>query len=183
MRIDITDKLCHWVKAKNQDEAFDILRNIMHQRKIIGSKGFVKGKFDCVCFTESPYTEFHKQNHRYEKYGVMVSKELVFKNGGRPVIYQTEHEFNFLPEELKWRHVTFNPPKIDFTWEREWRINASEMEVTPEDFLFLVPCAEAGDLLWTEYIDEKYRTCCSALEENDDYGKSWVPKPFRYRVI
>jgi len=183
MRIDITNELCHWIKAKTDDEAIDILCNIMSQRKIVGSNGFVKGAYDCVCFTESPYSEFHKQKHRYKKYGVLVTKNWAFSKGGRPVIYQTEEEFHSLPEELRWRHVTFNPPNIDFTWEREWRINSSEIEVTPEDFLFLVPREEIAQCLGTQYITEEYRLCCSPLEENDDYGKNWEPKPFRYRVI
>ncbi|MBU3068269.1 hypothetical protein KOI40_00375 [Aestuariicella sp. G3-2] len=183
MRLDITENLCHWIKASSDDEAVDRICSIISQRKILGANGFVKGSFDCVCFTESPYIEFHKQKHRYRKYGVMVSKEWVFKNGGRPVIYQPENEYHLLPESLKWRHVSFEPPHIDFSWEREWRINKKEIDVTPEEFLFLVPSEEIGNLLWTEYVDDKYRNCCGALEENDDYGKNWVPAPFRYRVI
>ena len=183
MRLDIAPDLCHWIKATSDDQAIEHLCSIMAQRKILGANGFVKGAFDCICFTEAPYIEFHKQKHRYKRYDVMVSKEWVFNRGGRPVIYQPENEYHLLPDCLKWRHVSFDPPKVDFTWEREWRINQKEVDVTPEDFLFLVPSEEIGELLSTEYVDEEYRICCSALEENDKYGENWEPAPFRYRVI
>jgi len=45
------------------------------------------------------------------------------------VIYQTDNDFNILPEELRWRHVRYEPAgdqAIDFTWEREWRMHCDE---------------------------------------------------------
>ena len=58
----------------------------------------------------------------------MVDKAWLFKQGGRPAIYQPAKEFDLLHEEQKYRHVTYNPAKgIDYTWEREWRLHADEL--------------------------------------------------------
>ena len=47
---------------------------------------------------------------------------------GRPVIYQPDPEFDDLPESHRWRHVQFDLSReIDFTWEREWRIQADQL--------------------------------------------------------
>lgn len=64
---------------------------------------------------------------RYSMCGIVVPKQWLFELGGRPVIYQTDEEYFGLPEEYRWRHVRFDPPNgVDFTWEREWRIQTDE---------------------------------------------------------
>ena len=51
-----------------------------------------------------------------------------FELGGRPVIYQKDEEFYDLPENYRWRHVRFDPSNgVDYTWEREWRIQIDEL--------------------------------------------------------
>jgi len=72
----------------------------------------------------------------------LVTKEWIFKEGGRPVIYQTDEEFNELPETHRWRHVRYDPlsdPPIDFTWEREWRINCEELHFDSDVASIVVP--------------------------------------------
>ena len=119
MRVDISEYLYHWIRAESEEDAINNLCNIIENRKLLGGNGFIRGNHTCICFTETPMNLFHKTESRYKKFGVRLSKEHVFDKGGRPVIYQHDNEYKNLPENLKWRHVSFCPPKIDFTWERE----------------------------------------------------------------
>jgi len=49
-------------------------------------------------------------------------KQSVFEVGGRPVIYLPDAEAAWIPAEEKWRHVRYEHGQVDFTHEREWRI-------------------------------------------------------------
>ncbi|CAQ45894.1 conserved hypothetical protein [Stenotrophomonas maltophilia K279a] len=54
----------------------------------------------------------------------------LFEQGARPVIYQPAAEFHDLPASHAWRHMTYEPdrdPPIDFTWEREWRLQTEQL--------------------------------------------------------
>lgn len=61
----------------------------------------------------------------------MVSKRWLFTQGGRPVIYQTNVEYDQLPESHRWRHMLYDIREgfsySDFSWEREWRIRVDEL--------------------------------------------------------
>jgi hypothetical protein len=83
----------------------------------------------------------------------MFEKKWIFKKGGRPVIYQSDGEFQELPDRMKWRHARYEPhgnPPIDFTWEREWRIN-SELEFGPDTGAIVVP-----DVKWVERLVQEH---------------------------
>ena len=183
MREDISNYLFHWVKAKTDDEAFDKLSSIIKDQKLLGSNGFIKGNFNCICFTETPLNQFHKESSRYKKFGVKIKKNWLFEQGARPVIYQTDSEFNLLPNELRWKHVRFEPPKIDFSWEREWRINLSEFKISSLNTSIVVPSNVFGELLWSEHHCDKYRTCISAVTESEWDKYNIEPKPFKFEVL
>ena len=127
-RQDIADYLIHFTKGINTEDAFFRLQKIISEQTLIGGDGFIKGGYRCVCFSEAPlsclsdglinYSDFS----RYSPFGIMVHKAWLYERGGRPVIYQSEDEFYLLPDELQWKHVLYEPPKVDFSWEREWRI-------------------------------------------------------------
>ena len=126
-RVDISKYLIHFTKGQNLKDAFNNLTSIVNSFTIIGSKNLIKGSFNCICFSEVPLgciTNGLINDEYYSKYspfGIMVRKDWLFYFGGRPVIYQTEEEYDLLGEEAKWRHVTYNPlldPPVDFTWER-----------------------------------------------------------------
>ncbi len=107
----------------------------------------IKGNYYCVCFTEAPENEFHKVRTKYKPFGIQVPKRWLFQKGGRPVIYQTDEEYDLLPNELKWRHVRYEPngdSPVDFTWEREWRLGEFELELEPEYIRVLLPSEEWG---------------------------------------
>jgi hypothetical protein len=72
----------------------------------------------------------------------MFEKNWIFERGGRPVIYQPDSDFDLLPEDLRWRHVRFEPTGekvIDWTWEREWRVRCDELAFTPAYAVIVVP--------------------------------------------
>lgn len=135
MRADLTNELIHFIKGASEEDAYQTLVSILRDKCLIGSTGRIRGAYRCVCFTELPRTLLQHQGFvnqfgttRYKKFGIMLPKEWLFEHGGRPVIYQTDEEFNDLPESHRWRHVRFDPLNgVDFTWEREWRIQIDEL--------------------------------------------------------
>lgn len=155
-----------------------VLKKILTEGKIAGSNRFIRGNHRCVCFTEAPISELaalfslariaEEPSHqtRYEPYGIAVKKDWLFEKGGRPVIYQSDSEYTSLPTNLQYRHVRYEPGnQIDFTWEREWRIQADELIITPNNTLIVVPTApEAFEL--TQYFCE---------QEPDDFDDEGMP--------
>ena len=158
VRRDLGHLLFHFTRSVSPDptdpapvasmSAFDVLQQILRERQLIGSGRWIRGGHRCVCFTEAPIAELAsvfalggssaETNPRYEPYGVAVRKEWLFERGGRPVIYQTDAERVSLPQGLQWRHARYEPPHIDFTWEREWRLCTDILKLEPQDTLVVV---------------------------------------------
>lgn len=134
--------------------ASSVLKKILYEEKLLGTSCWTHGE-DTICFTESPIQEFNSvfslvtiassqaERPRYEPYGIAVSKKWLFEQGGRPVIYDHPDAFSGYPQSLRYRFVQYNPSDgIDFTWEREWRIKASELKLDPKHTLVVVPTSE-----------------------------------------
>ena len=147
-RRDISDKLIHFTKGENYEEAFRRLQSILKEGRILGTNAKIKGCYHCVCFTEAPLTSLPgglvnpTMYTRYTPFGVQIEKRWIFEHGGRPVIYQTDEEFDQLPEHLRWRHARYEPNReqpIDFTWEREWRIQCTSLGIDPSYAELVVP--------------------------------------------
>jgi hypothetical protein len=111
--------------------AFDVLKEILASATIRGSgnEGHVKGNRPAVCLSEIPLSAMHQfaqppseETARYRFYGIALSKQSVFEVGGRPVIYLPGAEAGWIPPEEKWRHVRYEHGQVDFTHEREWRL-------------------------------------------------------------
>lgn len=158
------------------NRASAVLDKILKEGKLRGSAYKIRGGHKCVCFTESPITELNatfsmvsiandpSQHTRYEPYGIAVKKDWLLSKGGRPVIYQPDKEYDLLPEELRYRHVRYDPADgIDFTWEREWRIKTDELILEPEKTLVIVPTAN-------EAFDIMYENSTPELNSVDDEG-------------
>ncbi|MFZ2362416.1 MAG: hypothetical protein WA040_23960 [Anaerolineae bacterium] len=152
-RNDLSDYLIHFTKGDSLEAAFVCLRKIMAERRLLGSNSLIKGGYSCVCFSEAPLTalqnglmnpQFYSQ---YSPFGVLVHKYWLFQQGGRPVIYQPDDEFSVLPESHRWRHVRYEPPKIDFSWEREWRIPCVSLSFDQSTASIVVPNTE-----WAQYM-------------------------------
>lgn len=161
-RKDISNKLIHFTSG-NSIEAFKRLNGIIKEQHIDACQR-VRGGFKCVCFTEAPLASLHdglvnaNAYSRYAPFGIIFDKKYIFDRGGRPVIYQTEHEFWQLPDSLKWRHVRYEPDAIDFTWEREWRIQCENLEISPETAGIVVPNQYWAERIMRKYnIDEDYK--------------------------
>jgi hypothetical protein len=164
-RIDISQDLIHFTKDETKEAAFKRLQKIIRERKLFGGTNLIKGKYRCVCFSEAPLTSLaaglinEDYYSTYSPFGVMVSKQWLFEQGGRPVIYQPNSEFRLLPESHRWRHVTFDiRPAFsfsDFTWEREWRIRCDELPFDHKSARIVVPDARWAARLIREHDDEQ----------------------------
>jgi hypothetical protein len=159
-RSDISDKLIHFTKGQSDESAFENLRSMINAGVVLGSNNCIRGGHKCVCFTEAPIdtcrSGFVNQNNfsRYSLFGLMFSKQWIFAQGGRPVIYQSEQEFDALPEGVRWRHVRYEPnadKPIDFTWEREWRVPLENMSFDPSVAIVVVPSAVWAQQLMDEH--------------------------------
>lgn len=169
MRQDISRFLVHFTKASSVESAYDVLRRILREKTVLGSSRFVRGGTTCVCFSEAPLgaLEHGLINStgfsRYSPYGLQFEKEWIFSLGGRPVIYQPEHEFAQLSRTHEWRHVRLDlgSSTVDFTWEREWRLPRTELRFSERDVTVVLPDDEARD----RFIQDV---------ENDSFYEAWA---------
>ncbi len=152
--------MIHFTKGATHEEAFERLRTIVNQGKLLGSVERIRGQHGCVCFTEAPLCSLQHgfvnptAYSRYSPFGVIFDKKHIFSLGGRPVIYQPEEEYDHLPDSHKWRHVRYDPladPPIDFTWEREWRLKCNELALEPSQAGLVVPSA-----IWAERLESEH---------------------------
>lgn len=185
-RRDINENLTHWIKAESYEDAFRSLVSIASEAQLVGNNGRIKGGFNCVCFTEAPEDVFHAIDTRYQPFGIQIKKTWLANKGGRNVIYQPDTEFDLLPDELKWRHVRYEPnanPPIDFSWEREWRVRTNCLTLEPADVSLLVPDSSWHQRLLEEHENEEHwRIHAEAVA----YGEEWMlqhPRPLEYRVV
>ncbi len=165
MRADISDNLVHFTGPQdNWNEAFSRLRSIIIECRIRGGNGMIRSGDRCVCFTEAPLPSLRNglvnpSNYgRYSIFGIIIEKSWLFDRGGRPVIYQSEAEYSTLPEELRWRHVRYEPTeenRIDFTWEREWRIMCDDLQILPNEVAIVVPSADWAYALMHDHEQEQ----------------------------
>ncbi|MCB9164993.1 MAG: hypothetical protein H6592_11295 [Flavobacteriales bacterium] len=143
-RKDLSSHLIHFTKGNSKEEAFERLKTILRGGYLKPGKGMIRSSEECVCFTETPLeavaSGFNGRygQRRYSDFGIMFSKEAIYNEGGRPVIYQPESEYTQLPQSIRYRHVRYEPPQIDFTWEREWRLK-SDLYFNPGDAYVVLP--------------------------------------------
>jgi hypothetical protein len=148
--------------------AFDVLKEILSSGTIRGSgnEGYVKGNRRAVCLSEIPLSAMHQfaeppseETARYRFYGVALSKQSVFEIGGRPVIYLPDAEGAWIPAEEKWRHVRYEHGQVDFTHEREWRVQG-DVDLTAMRGLYVIvwSASEAKELVkFATPLDSKIR--------------------------
>jgi hypothetical protein len=149
IRDDLSNKLIHLVRGDTMEEAFKKWTSILSQSQLLGGTGFIKDKYKCICFTETPISKLgyilanpDVATMRYRPLGVMVDKKWIYANGGRPVIYQPDSDYEKLPMELRYRHVRFDldaERAIDFTWEREWRLHATSLDLKTSSTTVILP--------------------------------------------
>lgn len=147
IRADLSTKLIHLTRTVDNVSADVRFNQILTQGKLIGSDRDVRGGLKVVAFTESPISMFASilanakaLDMRYAPLGVMVDKTWLYKQGGRPVIYESNAEFDDLPESKQHLHVRYEPDRnIDYSWEREWRIKCDSLTLDPKATTVVVP--------------------------------------------
>jgi len=163
-RTDISNFLIHFTKSESQEEAFRRLQKIVLERTLIGTGTLIKGGYPCICFSEAPLTSLKSglvnPNYcsRYSPFGILVTKAWLFQRGGRPVIYESNEEYYSLPDSNKWRHMLYDPcrnPPIDFSWEREWRIQCEYLHFERNEASIVLPDESWANRLINEYESEQ----------------------------
>lgn len=97
---------------------------------------------------------------KYQPYGVTVDKRWLFKKGGRPVICGPDSDFPLLPEAMRYRHVRFeinDTGSIDYTSEREWRIQTDELSFLPDEVTIVVPDRRAKKAFEKKFAYDGWR--------------------------
>jgi hypothetical protein len=152
-RSDMSSYVTHLTREHGSDNPLDTLLKIIVDRKLIGSnnKGFIQGNDRAVCFQDAPLpgivqnvyqNQVQESKIRYRGFGLMFSKDYVFKRGARPVIYETKQEAKEKFSSELWRVVTFDLNDdtnfIDWTHEREWRVKG-DFEFELEEVIIVIP--------------------------------------------
>ena len=183
LRDDLSNKLIHLTRGDDYQQAATRFNSIIANGRIEGGTTTIRGAYRCVCFSEAPISKLasvlsrslQDGGTRYKAFGVMVDKVWLFERGGRPVIYQPDNEFEPLPESHRYRHVRYEPPNVDWTWEREWRIRADVLQLDPAATTFIVP-----DRRWSEkFINDHV---ANVAIESDFFGAP-VLRDFQWHFI
>ncbi|MFW6149871.1 MAG: hypothetical protein ACOC6D_08435 [Atribacterota bacterium] len=192
-RKDLSDYLIHFTKDENYELAFKRLKNIIKEKTILGTSNKIKGGYNCVCFSEAPITVLKnglvnpEYYSNYSPFGIMIKKEYIFAKAGRPVIYQTDNEFNQLPDNIRWRHVRYEPLNdlpIDFTWEREWRIKCSKLRFDEKTASIIVLNESWANRLINDHEEEQdYKILEYSLLFNDKNLAHLYYEPFSWNLI
>jgi len=188
----MSNKLIHFTRGASEDEAFSTLMKIMREKRLLGGTRFIRGTYRCVCFTEAPLPSFceafidKNANFRYSPFGIMFDKTWVYSQGGRPVIYEHDSEFNLLDESIRWRHVRYEPSDaypIDFSWEREWRIHCDELFFTPADAIVVLPTSNHAEYLHELYEEEqRYNFQIYSTIFSEDIALQYL-EDFQWRIV
>ena len=165
IRDDLTTRLIHLTKGENLDETAERFVNILVTKSLLGNEIDVRGSFKCVCFSETPISKIAQvantassdtsNKFGYAPFGVKVTKQWLFEKGGRPAIYGPEDKYSLLPEQLAYRFVKYNPPKVDYTWEREWRIRSEKLELDPVHTTLIVPDRITADGTRSNFVHKR----------------------------
>ena len=161
MREDMSDLLIHFTKGNNLEDAYLNLKSIITDQIVHGHNRKIKDGSHCVCFSEAPLSSLKSGllnpsfYSPYSPFGLITTKENIFALGGRPVIYQPESEFRQLSNNNSWRHMRYEPPGIDFTWEREWRLKTMGYNFKPINTQIIVPDSTWIQRLIEEHNDEQ----------------------------
>jgi hypothetical protein len=189
IRDDLSEKLIHLTRGETDQTAADIFVSILRERQLRGGTGCIKGRYQCICFSEAPVSKLAQilanpsaHGMRYKPFGVMIEKKWLFARGGRPVIYQSDREFKLLHEEQRFRHVRYEPEaEVDFTWEREWRIQTDMLNIEPTVATLIVPTRA-----WERWAQDQHTAMLSrqALLTHGFIGPSSVAQfPWHFMVL
>jgi hypothetical protein len=159
-RLDLSAWLWHFVRRDENPKG--TLQSIIQDKAI---KGSICRPFSehVVCFTETPLFAHIQQDvdlknweyARFSLYGIGFSRNWLYEQGARPVIYTQRRYYDVLPDQLKHLFVEFDLSKrVDFSWQREWRIKTKEFKVDRSMSILVFPDHnEFQDLIYDYYAD------------------------------
>lgn len=185
-RADLSKRVTHLLRPGSDADAFETLYKIACDEHLDGTSRAVIGQTNVVCFSEAPENEFTKERRHFSPFGVSVDKSWFFAAGGRPVIYQSKEEHKYIQEALHWKLVSFDPCKppeegwVDWSWQREWRIQSDRLYLPPEQTIFLVPSDEIKEQLLARYQAEEEGR--ALMEELVLLLYPHQPRDFPYRI-
>ena len=166
-RIDESEYLIHFTKGDSIEDAYLTFKKILREGHLICGTGFIKESKCCVCFTEAPMNCLKDDNaldaryfDRYSPFGILFPKKHIAQKKGRHVIYSPESELNQIPEHLLWRYVryepNFKPDPIDYTFEREWRLNKPRLALNPRVVKVIFPTKGWMKKYEDDHYDEQH---------------------------
>lgn len=138
----------HWIKSSRSsqtmlnekyEDAFNTLILILNDLVLRSGKSLGhKYGHSCICFTETPVWFMSDDKSKYQPFGFEFYKNDIYRIGGEHVIYCSEQSAMRLPPEDLWKWMRHEPlirtPQspygTDFSWEREVRVNRSELHLT-----------------------------------------------------
>lgn len=147
---DLSPFLFHFTSG---GDPFSNINSIIEERRLVCRRN-VETYLKAVCFSESPLTlslqVFNYMNEwpkpRFSKYGLGFKRDVLIRDCvARPVIYGDEHEYELLPNELKWRFERLDVSQHDFQWLREWRIKGDTFDfsnISTDDIIIIAPTTE-----------------------------------------
>lgn len=189
MREDMSDFLIHFTKGDDLQGAYQNLKSIIDQSVVHGSSLKIRDGSNCVCFSEAPLSSLKSGllnpsfYSPYSPFGIITTKEHIFSLGGRPVIYQPESEFYQLSADNSWRHMRYEPPSVDFTWEREWRLKTGGYRFRPDNTQIIVPDSACARRLISEHDSEQEWQTLQYSQVMDELLAIQYEEPFPWVIV
>lgn len=141
---------------------FDTLCRILKEQLIRASNRLIRGNIPVVSFTAclpDELTKIRKWNSAlirwtFESYGIGIRKSILEKMGAQSVIYTCEDKFRELPESERFRFQLYQPPKSDWSIEKEWRVSKDIPlnYISPNDIVIVVSTPQEAAIIHQEFF-------------------------------
>ena len=162
-KYDYCNEVTHFTKGdicNPFESAYQNFSKIVNDQMILGNTSNIRSGDQVICFTESPYHclknngELNPEHFQsYMPFGFQISKQQLYLQSGRPVIYSNYDEFDLLNADAQWRHVDYQPNFLsleeqrqnaalkyaNYSWQREWRIKQNILALLPHVFKLVLP--------------------------------------------
>lgn len=167
--------LTHLLRGRSDNDSYNTLLKILESGFLRASfskrsgHNTVKGDKEVVCFQDTSFDEMNEiitgekwieHEQIYREFGIQISKELLFRDGARPVIYDKANEImNLIDENIYWRVVNLDIEDkglmyTDWTHEHEWRI-PGDVTITRFPFKAIVKTEEYKKRLLKEDVAKR----------------------------
>lgn len=167
--------LTHLIRGRSDNDSYNTLLKILESGFLRASfskrsgHNTVKGDKEVVCFQDTTFDEMNEvitgekwieHEQIYREFGIQISKELLFRDGARPVIYDKANEImNLIDENIYWRVVNLDLEDkglmyTDWTHEHEWRI-PGDVTITRFPFKVIVKTEEYKKRLLKEDVAKR----------------------------